>query len=211
MHIYLCMYTCYVSITYLLYIWYINLQHFFHACSFCYFSYMLFIMNKLTIDMLGIYHRVHWCGMVEDFSVSLVRNFLHVVHILFFVVHMLLYIPQTFLNIIYFVGIAYDITYTFACEFSFNFLSIDAYYNSLLGCFSEEEFTHTFADVLMNEFETMISQFAQYMCIVCNVYLHRHLSLSTNVTTKYRSLLHGLSRNRCKGTCVASSMTGFYW
>ena len=57
MHIYLSMYTCYVSITYLSYIRYINLQHFVHVCSFCYFSYMLFIMNTLTIDMLGIYHR----------------------------------------------------------------------------------------------------------------------------------------------------------
>ena len=149
--------------------------------------------------------------MVEDFSVSLVRNFLHVVHILFFVVHILLYIPQTFFNIIYFVGIGYDIIYTFACEVSINFLSIDAYYNSLLGCFSDEEFIHTFADVLMNEFETMRSQFAQYMCIVCSVCLHTHLSLSTNVMAKSRSLLHGLSRNRCKGTSVASSMTGFYW
>ena len=57
MHIYLCMYTCYVSITYLPYIRYINLQHFVHVCSFCYFSYMLFIMNTLAIDMLGIYHK----------------------------------------------------------------------------------------------------------------------------------------------------------
>ena len=149
--------------------------------------------------------------MVEDFSVSLMRNFLHVVHILFFVVHILLYIPQTFLNINYFVCIAYDITYTFACECSINFLSIDAYYNSLLGCFSDEEFIHTFADVLMNEFETMRSQFAQYMCIVCSVYLHTHISLSTNIMTKSRSLLHILYRNRCKGTSVTSSMTGFYW
>ena len=31
---------------------------------------------------------------------------------------------------------------------------------------SDEEFIHMFADVLMNEFETMRSQFAQYMCIV---------------------------------------------
>ena len=58
--------------------------------------------------------------------------------------------PKTFFNIIYFVGIAYDITYTFACEFSIYFLSIDAYYNSLLGCFSDEEFIHMFADVLMS-------------------------------------------------------------
>ena len=114
--------------------------------------------------------------MVEDFSVSLLRNFLHVVHILFFVLHILLYIPHTFLNIIYFVGIAYHITYTFPCEFSINFLSIDAYYNSLLGCFSDKEFIYTFAVVLMNEFELMRSQFAQYMCIVCSVYLHTHIS-----------------------------------
>ena len=84
--------------------------------------------------------------MVGDFSVSLVRNFLHVVHILFFPVHIPLYIPHTFLNIIYFVDIVYDITYTFPCEFSINFLSIHAYYNFLLGCFSDEEFIHTFAD-----------------------------------------------------------------
>ena len=117
---------------------------------------------------------VHWCGMVEDFSSSLVRNFLHVVHILFFVVHILLYIPQTFFNIIYFVGIAYYLTCTFACEFSINFLFVDSYCNSLLGCSSDEEFINTFADVLMNELETMRSQFAQSMCIAWSVYLHTH-------------------------------------
>ena len=50
------MYICYVSITYELYIWYINLQYFVHICSFCYFSDMLFIINTVTIDMVGIYH-----------------------------------------------------------------------------------------------------------------------------------------------------------
>ena len=104
--------------------------------------------------------------MVEECSSSLVRNFLHVVHILFFVVHILLYIPQTFFNIIYFVGIGYYITCTFACEFSINFLFVDANCNCLLGCSSDEEFINTFADVLMNELEMMRSQFAQSMCIV---------------------------------------------
>ena len=79
------------------------------------------------------------------------------------------------LNIIYFVGIVYDITYTFPCEFSINFLSIHAYYNFLLGCLPDEEFIQTFADLLRNEFEPMRSQFAQYMCIVCSVYLHTHI------------------------------------
>ena len=88
------------------------------------------------------------------------------VHILFFVVHILLYIPQTFFNIIYFVGIAYYITCTFACECSINCLFVDAYCNCLLGCSSDEEFINTFGDVLMNELETMRSQFAQSMCIV---------------------------------------------
>ena len=69
------------------------------------------------------------------------------VHILFFVVHILLYIPQTFFHIIYFVGIGYSITCAFACEFSINFLVVDAYCNCLLGCSSDEEFINTFADV----------------------------------------------------------------
>ena len=122
-----------------------------------------------------------------------------------------LYIPHTFLNIIYFVDIVYDITNTFLCEFSIIFLSIHAYYNFLIGCFSDEEFIHTFADLLLNEFEPMRSQFAQYMCVVCSVYLHTHLSLSANIMTKSGSLLHGLSRNICKGTSVVSSITGCYW
>ena len=63
-------------------------------------------------------------------------------------------------------GIAYYITCTFACEFSINFLFVDAYSHSLLGCSSDEEFMNTFADVLMNELETMRSQFAHSMCIV---------------------------------------------
>ena len=87
-------------------------------------------------------------------------------HILFFVVHILLYIPQILFNIIDFVTIAHYITCTFACEFSINFLSVDAYCNSLLGCSSAEEFMNTFADVLMNEVETMRSQFAHSMYIV---------------------------------------------
>ena len=64
--------------------------------------------------------------------------------------HILLYIPQTFFNIIYFLGIACYITCTFACEFSINFLFVDAYCNSLIGCSSDEEFINTFADVLIN-------------------------------------------------------------
>ena len=133
MHIYLCMYTCYVSITYLLYIWYINLQHFFHVCYFCYFSYMLFIMNTVTIDMLGIYHRYIGVAWWRIYLSLWWGMFFMWCTLLFFVVHILLYIPQTFLNINYFVGIAYDITYTFAFEFSINFLSIDAYYNVMYG------------------------------------------------------------------------------
>ena len=108
--------------------------------------------------------------MVNDFSSSLVRNFLHVVHILFCVVHILLYIPKTFFNIIYFVGIACYITCTFASEFSINFLCVDTYCNSLPGCLSHEEFINTFADFLMNEIETMRSQFVQSKCIVSSVY-----------------------------------------
>ena len=163
------------------YIWYINLQHFFHVCSFCYFSDMLFIINTLTIDMLDIYHGYIDVGMVEDFSSSLVRNFSSRGAHIIFVVHIHLYIPQTFFNIIYFVGIAYYITCIFACKFSINFLFVNAYCNSLPGCSSDEEFINKFADVLMNELETMRSQFAQSMCIVWSVYLHTHLSLSTNI------------------------------
>ena len=88
------------------------------------------------------------------------------VHILFFGVHILLYIPQILFNIIYFVTIAHYITCTLACEFSINFLFVDAYCHSLLGCSSAEEFMNTFADVLMNEVETMRSQFAHSMYIV---------------------------------------------
>ena len=62
--------------------------------------------------------------------------------------------------------IAQYITCTAACEFSINFLFVDAYCNSLLGCSSAEEFMDTFADVLMNEVETMRSQFAHSMYIV---------------------------------------------
>ena len=104
--------------------------------------------------------------MVNEISSSLVRNFLHVVHILFCVVHILLYIPKTFFNIIYFVGIAYYITCTFASEFSINFLCVDAYFNSLPGCSSHEEFINTLADFLMYELETMRSQFEQSKCTV---------------------------------------------
>ena len=39
----------------------------------------------------------------------------------FCVVHILLYIPKTFFNIIYVVGIAHHITCTFASEFYINF------------------------------------------------------------------------------------------
>ena len=84
----------------------------------------------------------------------------------FLAVHILLYIPKTFFNIIYFVGIGYSITCTFACEFSINFLVVDAYCNCLLGCSSDEEFINTFADVLMNELE-MRSQFALMLPSSC--------------------------------------------
>ena len=144
--VYLWMYICYVSITYLLYIWYINL-HFFHVCSFGYLSDMLFIINTVTIDMLGIYHGYIDVAWWRIFLPLWWGIFLHVVHMLFFVVHILLYIPQTFFNIIYFVGIAYYITCTFACEFSIHFLFVDAYCNSLLSCSSDEEFINTFADL----------------------------------------------------------------
>ena len=86
--------------------------------------------------------------MVNEFSSSMVRNFIHVVQISFCVVHILLYIPKTFFNTIYFVGIANHITCTFASEISINFLCIDAYDNSLPGCSSHEEFGNKFADFL---------------------------------------------------------------
>ena len=86
--------------------------------------------------------------MVNEFSASMVRNFLHVMQISFCVEYILLYIPKTFFNIIYFVGIVHHITCTFASEFSINFLCIDAYDNSLPGCSSHEEFTNKFADFL---------------------------------------------------------------
>ena len=83
-HVYLWAYIDYVPTTYLLYICYINLQHSLHLCSFCYFSDMLFIINILTIDMLGIYH---WYSDIAWW--------------MFCVVHILLYICKTFFNIIY--------------------------------------------------------------------------------------------------------------
>ena len=104
--------------------------------------------------------------MVGDFPSSVVRNFSSCGAHIIFVVHILLYIPQIFCNIIYFVSIAYGITCTFACEFSINFLFVDAYCNSLLGCSSAEEFMNTFADVLINEVEIIRSQFAHSMYIV---------------------------------------------
>ena len=58
-----------------------------------------------------------------------------------------------FFNIIYFVGMAYHITCTFASEFSINFLCIDAYDHSLPGCSSHEEFINKFADFFMNKIE----------------------------------------------------------
>ena len=99
--------------------------------------------------------------MVNEFSSSMVRNFIHVLQISFCAVHILLYIPRTFFEIIYFVGRANHITCTFAFEFSINFLCIDAYDNSLPGCSSHEELANTFADVFMNQIEIIKSQFEQ--------------------------------------------------
>ena len=121
-------YTCIFVHVHLLCIYYIftvyleyKLTTFFHVCSFCYFSYMLFIMNTITIDMLGIYHRYIGVAWWRIFLSLWWGIFFMWCTFCFFVVHILLYIPQTLFNIIYFVGIAYDITYTFVCEFSINF------------------------------------------------------------------------------------------
>ena len=86
--------------------------------------------------------------MVNEFYSSIMKNFIHVVQISFCVVHILLYIPKTFFNIIYFVGVANHFTCTFAFEFSIIFLCIDAYDNFLPGCSSHEEFANKFADFL---------------------------------------------------------------
>ena len=51
-------------------------------------------------------------------------------HIIFCSTHTSVYPPNIF-TITYFVGIAYYITCNFACEFSINFLFVDAYCNSL--------------------------------------------------------------------------------
>ena len=118
--------------------------------------------------------------MVNEFSSSMVRNCLHVAQILFSVVHILLYIPKTFFNIIYFVGIVYHITCTFAADFSINFLCVDAYSNSLPGCSSHEEFINKFAYFLMNEIEIIRSQCEQSnwtvssVCLLWPVFLFRY-------------------------------------
>ena len=173
MHVHLlCIY--YIFTVYLVY----KLTTFF-SCMFFLLFLRHVIYHQHSYNWHGWYISwIHWCGMVGNFSSSVVRNFLHVVHILFFVVHILLYIPQILFNIIYFVIIAHYITCTFAYEFSINFLFVAAYCNSLLGCSSAEEFMNTFADVLMNEVETMRSQFAHSMYIVWSVYLHTSLSIN---------------------------------
>ena len=99
--------------------------------------------------------------MVNEFSSSMVRNFIHVVQISFCTVHILLYILKTFFNIIYFVGMANHITCTFASGFSITFLCIDTYDHSLPGWSSHQEFVNKFADFFMDQIEIIRSQFEQ--------------------------------------------------
>ena len=150
-HIYTCIFvnihllcTYYILNVYLLY----KVTTFFSPMFF-----LLFLGNVIYHQNTYNWHDwyiswVQWHGMVNEFSSCMVRNFIHVVHISFCVVHILLYIPKTFFNIIYFVGIANHITCTFASEFSINLLCIDVYDYSLSGCSSHEEFTNTVADFL---------------------------------------------------------------
>ena len=120
-------YTCIFVNVYLLCIYYIFTVYFVYKLTFfsCMFFFVISQTCYLSSTHLQLTCLVYFMGTLMwyggGFFLSLVRNFLHVVHILFFVVHILLYIPQTFFNIIYFVGIAYYITCTFACEFSINF------------------------------------------------------------------------------------------
>ena len=158
--------TYYIFTVYLLY----KLTTFFSPMFFLLFLRYV-IYHQHTYNWHACYISwIQWYGKVNELPSSLVRNFLHVVHILLCVVHILLYIPKTFFNIIYFVAITYYITCTFASEFSINFLCVDAYCNSLPGCSSHEEFINTFADFWMNEIETMRSQFEQSKCTVSSVY-----------------------------------------
>ena len=113
-------FTMYLT-TYLVYICYIKLQHSFHLCSFCCFSEMLFIIKILTIDILGIYHgysdMAWWISFLPLWwGILFMWSKYH-----FVAVHVLLYIPKTFFNILYFVGIANHMACTFASEFSINF------------------------------------------------------------------------------------------
>ena len=99
--------------------------------------------------------------MVNQFSSCMVRNFIHVVQISFCVLNILLYIPKTFFNIIYVVGIANHITCTFASAFFINFLCIDAYDNSVPGCSCHAEFGNTFPNFFMNQIEIIRFQLKQ--------------------------------------------------
>ena len=137
-------------------------------------TYVLFVISQ-TCYLSSTQLQLTWLVYIMDtlmwhggrfFFLCGEEFFFHVVHILFFVVYTLLYIAQILFNIIYFVTIAHYITCTFACEFSINFLFVDACCYSLLGCSSAEEFMDTFADVLMNEVENMRSQFAHSMYIM---------------------------------------------
>ena len=117
-----------------------------------FFSPMLFLLFFRNV----IYHKntynwhawyiswVLWHGMENMFSSCMVRNFIHVVQISFCVVHILLYIPKTFFNIIDFVGIANHITCTFASEFSINFY-VKMSMITLPGFSSHAEFGNPFA------------------------------------------------------------------
>ena len=163
-HIYICLFVnihllCnyYILAVYLLY----KVTTFFSPMFF-----LLFLRNVIDHQNTYNWHAwyiswVQWHGMVNEFSSSMVRNFIHVVHISFHAVHILLYIPKTFFQHHFLVGMANHIMCTFASEFSINFLCIDGYDNSLPGCSSHEVFANTFADFFMNQIEIIRSQFKQ--------------------------------------------------
>ena len=128
-HVYLWIYIYHVPTTYLLYICYIKL-YFFHLCSFCCFSEMLFIMKILIIDMLGICQgysdMTWWMSFLPLWRgiYSCGPNFI------LYSTYTSVYIQNIFSTSFIFVGMANHITCTFAFEFSITFSCIDAYDNS---------------------------------------------------------------------------------
>ena len=101
--------------TYLLHTYYINILHSMHLSCFSCFLEILFIINLLTTEMLGIYHG--WSNMA--WQRNPVRKAFHWnAPQIFFEVHAMLYVPNTdFFNIVHLSAIVRHVKCTFLDRF----------------------------------------------------------------------------------------------